>query len=147
MSIAEIQELNNTLIEKINQEGLTNPQSPYAGKWVGVANGKVVAVADTADEVDRELDKIEPDPARVRLIEASRDYSVEEYIWESVDLVRRFRLSYWLFPSQTSPRILILGPWKKTRWAVSPKAEFPSVLAELVDPKALFFAFRHYPLS
>jgi hypothetical protein len=79
---AEIQELNNALVEKINQEALANPQSPYAGKWVGVANGKVVAVGDTLDEVGQELETIEPDPARARLIEASRDYGVTEYIWE-----------------------------------------------------------------
>jgi len=76
MSVAEIREINNALVEKTNQEALANPQSPYAGKWVGIANGKVVVVADTLDEVARELRKIEPDPSRARLVEASRDYSV-----------------------------------------------------------------------
>jgi hypothetical protein len=80
MSIAEIRELNSALVDKINQEALANPQSPYAGKWVAVANGKVVAVADTLDDAVEELEKIEPDPARTQLIEASRDYSVTEYI-------------------------------------------------------------------
>ena len=83
MSLAEIKELNGALVEKINKETLDNPQSPYAGKWVGVANGKVVAVADSSSEVFRELERIEPDPARTRLIEASRDYSVVEYVWEN----------------------------------------------------------------
>jgi hypothetical protein len=82
MSVSEIRKLNNDLAQKINQEALANPQSPYAGKWVGVANGKVVVIADTADDVDRELEKIEPDPARTQMIEASRDYSVVEYVWE-----------------------------------------------------------------
>jgi hypothetical protein len=82
MSLSEIQELNEALVQKVNQEGLTNPKSPYAGKWVGIANGKVVAIADTPDDAVREVKKIEPDPARVRLIEASRDYTVVEYIWE-----------------------------------------------------------------
>lgn len=83
MSVPEIREINNALVEKINQEALANPQSPYAGKWVGVANGKVVIVADTLDVAVREVRRIEPDPARTRLIEASRDYSVVEYVWEA----------------------------------------------------------------
>jgi hypothetical protein len=82
MSLSEIQELNNSLVQEINRETLANPESSYAGKWVGVANGKVVAIADTLDEVVRELEKIEPDPARTQLIEASRDYSIVEYVWE-----------------------------------------------------------------
>jgi hypothetical protein len=82
MSVAEIQELNNALIQKINQEALANPQSPYAGKWVGVANGKVVVVAETLSDAVREVRRVEPDPARTRLIEASRDYSVVEYVWK-----------------------------------------------------------------
>lgn len=82
MSLSEIRELNDALVEKINRETRADPQSPYAGKWVGVANGQVVAVADTLDDAVRELEKIEPDPARTRLIEASRDYSVVEYVWE-----------------------------------------------------------------
>lgn len=83
MSVAEIRELNTALVEKINREALGDPKSPYAGKWVGVANGKVVAVADTLNDAALELRRIEPDPARTRLIEASRDYSVVEYVWEN----------------------------------------------------------------
>jgi len=79
MSLTEIHELNGQLVDEINRETLANPQSPYAGKWVGVANGKVVTVAETLNEAVKELRRIEPDPTRTRLIEASRDYSVVEY--------------------------------------------------------------------
>jgi len=82
MSVTEIRELNGALVDQINREALADPHSPYAGKWVGVANGKVVTVSDTLDETFKELQRIEPDPKRTRLIEASRDYSVVEYVWE-----------------------------------------------------------------
>lgn len=83
MSVSEIRDLNAALVEKINREALADPKSQYAGKWVGVANGKVVAVANSLDEVTKELERIEPDRARARIIEASRDYSVVEYVWET----------------------------------------------------------------
>lgn len=77
-------EENRALAEQINQEARANPNSPYAGKFVGIANGKVVVVADDWDEVDRVLDEVEPDPARTCCLEASRDYTQIEYVyvWE-----------------------------------------------------------------
>ena len=79
MSVSEIRELNAALVEKINHEALADPHPQYAGKWVGVANGKVVVVGNTLNDVAQELKRIEPDRARARIIEASRDYSVVEY--------------------------------------------------------------------
>ena len=72
---------NQELAEKINKEALANPQSPYAGKYVGIANGKVAAVADRLKAVIEELDRIEPDPARTMTLEASVDYDRVQYIW------------------------------------------------------------------
>ena len=80
---AEIQKQNEELAEKINEEALRDPHSPYAGKFVGIANGKVVVVTDDLDELDRHLDEAEPDSERTIWIEASRDYSRTEYIWRS----------------------------------------------------------------
>lgn len=34
-----IQEQNRELAQKLADEGRDNPQSPYAGKFVGIANG------------------------------------------------------------------------------------------------------------
>ncbi len=34
-----IVEINRELARKINEEARANPQSPYANKWVGIANG------------------------------------------------------------------------------------------------------------
>lgn len=74
-------EINRALATKINEEARRNPQSPFANKFVGLANGKVVVVADTLDEMARRLRQIEPDPSKCFSIEASRDYSVIEEIW------------------------------------------------------------------
>jgi hypothetical protein len=80
----DIQEVNRALANGINQEARADPRSAYAGKFVGIANGKVVVVADDWDEVGRVLELVEPDPTRTCCLEASRDYSQIEYVyvWE-----------------------------------------------------------------
>lgn len=71
--------LNKKLARKINREARANPKSPYAHKFVGIANGKVVVVADSWREVDLRLREVEPDPAKCYGVEASADYErVEE---------------------------------------------------------------------
>jgi hypothetical protein len=72
---SSVQDLNRELARKINEEALRNPQSPYANKFVGIANGQVVVVADNLDEMARRLRQIEPDPSKCFCVEASRDYS------------------------------------------------------------------------
>jgi hypothetical protein len=69
-----VHQLNLRLAAKINEEALANPQSPYANKCVGIANGQVVVVADDMDTAWRQLEEIEPDPYRRFIIEASHDY-------------------------------------------------------------------------
>jgi hypothetical protein len=82
MSIADtVQELNRQLARRINEEARNNPQSPYANKFVGIANGQVVVVADELDDLARRLRQIEPDPSKTFCVEASRDYTVVEEIW------------------------------------------------------------------
>ena len=76
-----VQDLNRELATRINEETRRNPQSPYANKFVGIANGQVVVVADNLDEMSRRLRQIEPDPSKCFGVEASRDHSVVEEIW------------------------------------------------------------------
>ena len=76
-----VQDLNRQLANRINQEAMSNPQSPYANKFVGIANGQVVVVADDLDDLARRPRQGEPDPTRTFGIEASRDYSVVHEIW------------------------------------------------------------------
>ncbi len=76
-----VQDLNRELARRINEEARRNPQSPYAHKFVGIAHGQVVVVADNLDEMVRRLRQVEPDPSKTFWVEASRDYSVVEEIW------------------------------------------------------------------
>lgn len=82
MSVANpIQDLNRELARQINEEARNNPQSPYANKFVGIANGQVVSVADDIDEMIRQLQLAEPDPRKSFWVEASRDYDEVHEIW------------------------------------------------------------------
>lgn len=76
-----LQDVNRQLAQKINDEARSNPQSPYANKFVGIANGQVVVVADDPDELARGLRQAEPDPGKTFWIEASRDYDEVHQIW------------------------------------------------------------------
>ena len=83
---------NERLARQINQEARQDPNSPYAGKLVGIANGKIVVVADTWQEVVDRLRQVEPDPTKCRCIEASADYDRVEEIWVvSYHACRAFR--------------------------------------------------------
>jgi hypothetical protein len=77
-----VQERNRELADQINAEARSNPQSPYANKFVGIANGQVVVVADDLDQMIRRLRQIEPDPSKTFGVEASRDYDEVIEIWE-----------------------------------------------------------------
>ena len=82
MSVADaVKDLNRELARRINEEARSNPQSPYAEKFVGIANGQVVVVTDDLDDLARRLRQVEPDPTKTFWVEASRDYSVVEEIW------------------------------------------------------------------
>jgi hypothetical protein len=78
----EILKINEELANRINQEALANPQSPYAGKYVGIADGKVIISSDSLDEVADFLRQQVTDLRRARIVEASRDYNIVEEIWE-----------------------------------------------------------------
>jgi hypothetical protein len=72
---------NEQLARQINQEARQDQNSPYAGKLVGIANGRVIVVADTWREVVERLRQVEPDPTKCYCIEASADYERVEEIW------------------------------------------------------------------
>jgi hypothetical protein len=76
-----VQKLNRELAARINAEARGNPQSPYANKFVGIANGQVVVVGDDLDALVRQLRQLEPDPRNCFFVEASRDYSEVHEIW------------------------------------------------------------------
>lgn len=73
-------EVHRKLARKISEEASANPQSPYAGKYVGMANGQVVVVADNWNEVVQRLDQVEPDPQKTFCLEVDADYDKVVYI-------------------------------------------------------------------
>jgi len=68
-----LKEINLELAEKLAREGKNNPQAPYYGKFIGIANGKIVVVADSWEELDRQLPLIEPDPTRTAVVDVGYD--------------------------------------------------------------------------
>ena len=81
-STKTIQERNRELGEKVLEEARQNPQA-YPGKFVGIANGKVVVVTDELDELGRCLRQADPDPANCFWFEVGRDYREVHEIWEA----------------------------------------------------------------
>jgi len=82
-AFASVENQNRELARQINEEARSNPASPYAGKFVGIANGQVVAVNDDMDEVVRLLRAVEPDPRKTFCIEAGLDYNQVQDIWSA----------------------------------------------------------------
>jgi hypothetical protein len=72
---------NAQLARQINLEARANANSPYAGKFVGIANGQVVVVADSWREVAELLRQVEPDAKKCFCLEASADYDRVDEIW------------------------------------------------------------------
>src|SRR5687767_10617944 len=76
-----VEELNRELADKINAEARRDPHSPYANKFVGIANGQVVVVSDSLDDMVRRLRQIEPDSSKTFGLEASEDPDEVHEIW------------------------------------------------------------------
>lgn len=76
-----IEQLNRELARNVNHDARSNPYSPYANKWVGIANGQIVVVADEMDEMLRRLRQIEPDPRKTFGLAASEDPDEVHEIW------------------------------------------------------------------
>lgn len=77
-------EQNRELANQIDQEVRANPEHPYTAKFIGLANGKVVTVADNLDDVCLSLEQIEPDNTKTYVLETNANYSDVEEIWESL---------------------------------------------------------------
>ena len=80
-TISEVQQRNLTHAQRINEEAMSNSESQYAGKFVGLANGQIVAVADDLDDVVRQLRASEPDTSQCYCFQAGVDYEQVQEIW------------------------------------------------------------------
>jgi hypothetical protein len=77
---SEVPEQDRALVERINNEVLANPTSSYSGKFIGIANGQIVAIADDQDQLDDLLDRLDLDTAKQFYFQAGADYDKVEYI-------------------------------------------------------------------
>ena len=77
----DVQEQDSRLARAINQEARSNPSSPYAGKFVAIAGGNVVAVGEQLDEVVAAMKQAAPERGQGLVIEASADYEGPHEIW------------------------------------------------------------------
>lgn len=77
-----IKEINRELADKLYVEAQRDPQSPYAGKKVGIANGQVVVVSESWTEVGRAVRAAESDLSRTCCIDMAQDYDSVQEIWE-----------------------------------------------------------------
>lgn len=68
-------DLNRRVAEEINAEALRDPNSPYAGKFLGVVDGKVAIVADTLSELGDGLRSMGARPGEAFCIHAGHDHS------------------------------------------------------------------------
>ncbi len=78
-----VRQLNEEVAQQLVDEAKRNPQMPYFGKFVGIANGQIAAVADNRNELMRLLRQAEPDPTKCFCVEVGRDYDEVHEIWGS----------------------------------------------------------------
>ncbi len=83
MTPEEEREQVRALTRQIREEARNNPDSPYTGKFVGILHGQVIIVADTPDEVLKELVRLEPDPQHGFCVEVNANYDKPVIIWRS----------------------------------------------------------------
>ena len=69
-----VRAVNERLARKVRREGQADPKSPYANRFVGIANGKVVVIADSLTDVSRRLRRIEPDNSRRFIVDVAANY-------------------------------------------------------------------------
>ena len=76
-----VSELNREFARTINEEARDNPKAPFAGKFVGITNGRVVAVADDLHELIQRLRQVEADRSQTLCVEVGLDYDQVQEIW------------------------------------------------------------------
>jgi len=70
----KVRAINERLANKIRRDGKSNPKSPYFKRFVGIANGEVVVIADSLHEMMKQLRRIEPDASKCRAVDVAADY-------------------------------------------------------------------------
>lgn len=76
---------NHELARRINEDARADPASPYAGKFIGIVRGEVAVVAESLNELGRNLRRMSADPSDTFCIEAGHDYEAVHEIWSEVE--------------------------------------------------------------
>lgn len=76
-----VQEQDDRLAREINREARSDPSSRYAGKFVAIGRGKIIAIVDSLDEAVTALRQELPSREEGLVIEASADYQGPHEIW------------------------------------------------------------------
>ena len=77
-------ETHRRLTHQIQREAQTDPHSQYAGKWVALFGGEVIAIADTAEQASEALRAREPQRReRGAYFQVGVDYETVQEIWET----------------------------------------------------------------
>jgi hypothetical protein len=74
-------ERNHATARRINAEVAGNPQSPYAGKFVGIVDGQITAVANDLSGLVERLRESGIDFSRAMLMEVGVDHDLPVEIW------------------------------------------------------------------
>lgn len=77
----QAQQQNWEVAREVSRQTRANPDSPYAGKFLGVAERQIVVVADSWNELHDRLDELGYDRGQRVGIEASADYDRPVMLW------------------------------------------------------------------
>jgi hypothetical protein len=80
---APLQQQELETARKLAREARADPHSPYARKYVGILDGKVVVVADSPEEGLEQLRQLDPDPDRGILVDTRVDYDAQHDVWRA----------------------------------------------------------------
>lgn len=76
----EQQRLDADFAMRLNRETRANPNSPYAGKYVVIADCEVVTVADSLDDMHEKILALGMNPRETFYIQASAHYDTPIWI-------------------------------------------------------------------
>ena len=88
MAVVDIHIANEQVARTLMDQARRNPQSPYFGKFVGIADGQVVVVANDWDELAERMEQTGADPSATLSLEVDRDYDRVQIIWRLADAAR-----------------------------------------------------------
>ena len=79
---ATVQQLNEELARKINEEALRNPMgSPYTGKFLLFVDGKIQDVADSLNDLMSRFQALGVQQERASWMEIGIDYDEPQDVW------------------------------------------------------------------